>query len=120
MLKETKTKKRRSPNRGSSFIFWGDTMNQLAIQKIMECLEENLFEPNRQWPQTVFEERSYARWAAFEIWQRLMDRPHDLPDDIIEEFALKTQALSAVTDDPVKARIFSIASDTAEDILTLF
>ena len=95
-------------------------MNEIAIQKIIECLEENLFEPNNEWPQLIFEERSYARWAAIEIWQKLMDRPHNPPDTVIEEFMFEMILLSNATDDPRKRRIFSIASETAEDILTLF
>lgn len=95
-------------------------MNEIVVQKIMECLEENLIEPNKSWPRYLFEEQSYARWAAMEIAERLMDRPYDSPDLIIEEFMLKMAAFSAATDDPKRSRIFSIARDTAEDILTLF
>lgn len=94
--------------------------NEVAAYLIFECLEENLFEPNRQWPDDIFEERSYARWAAYELAEMLMDRPHESPDDIVQEFILKMQVMSAIATDPAKSRIFSIAAETAEDILTLF
>lgn len=94
--------------------------NEVAVHLIFECLEENLFEPNKQWPNDIFEERSYARWAAYEIAEMLMDRPYESPDDIIQEFSLKMQVMSAIATDPEKSRIFLIAADTAEDILTLF
>lgn len=100
--------------------FRGGTMNELAIRKIIECLEENLFEPKYSWPEKAFEDRSYARWAAYEIWERLMDRPNESPDLIISEFMLQMILYENITEDPKKARIFSVAKETAEDILTLF
>lgn len=93
---------------------------EIAIQKILECLEENLFEPHYAWPHNSFEERSYSRWAAIEIANLLMDRPYECPDTIVEEFMLKMMYLENTTDDPKKNRIFGIAYRTAEDILTLF
>lgn len=94
--------------------------NEVGAYMILECLEENLFEPNRQWPNDIFEERSYARWAAFELAERLMDRPHEFPDLIIEEFILECALLKTETNSPRKKAIFSVAIDTAKDILTLF
>lgn len=94
--------------------------NEVAAYMIFECLEENLFEPNRNWPETIFEERSYARWAAIEIADMLMDRPYEDPDTIVESFMLRMQLYSIVEEDPRKAKIFEIAKETAEDILTLF
>lgn len=94
--------------------------NEVAAHTIAESLEENLFEPNKNWPDTTFEERSYARWAAMELANRLMDRPYESPDLIIEEFMLKMEMFSIAASDPVKSRIFTVAKETAEDILTLF
>ena len=94
--------------------------NEKAARLIVECLDENLFEPQKDWPIDVFEERSYARWAAMEIWQMLMDRPHEEADAIIEEFMLKMAIYSECVEDARKRRIFRIAKNTAEDILTLF
>lgn len=94
--------------------------NELAVHLVLECLEENLVEPNRSYPTDIFEERSYARWAATEIAEMLMDRPHEFPDLIIEEFIFKMVVMEYATDDPKKSRIFSVAKETAKDILTLF
>lgn len=94
--------------------------NEVAAHMIAESLEENLFEPNKNWPGAAFEDRSYARWAAMELVNRLMDYPHESPDLIVEEFMFKMEMFSAATDDPVKSRIFSVAKETAEDISTLF
>lgn len=94
--------------------------NEVAAYMIAECLEENLFEPNKNWPDAAFEDRSYARWAAMELAERLMDRPYEDADTIVEEFMLRMALLAHITEDPTKQRLFSIARDTAEDILTLF
>lgn len=94
--------------------------NDLAVHRILECLEENLFEPNRTWPDAVFERRSYSRWAAYEITEMIMARPYEDPDILIQEFMLKMMVLENSTSDKHKKRIFNIAIDAAEDILTLF
>lgn len=86
----------------------------------IETLEENLFEPNRNWPTDIFEERSHARWAAFELWEQILDHPNTPPDDIIEEFIWKMEIMACSTKIESKARIFKIAAETAKDILTLF
>ena len=95
-------------------------MNDQATRILGVCLEENLFEPNRRWPSDIFEERSYARWAAYEIWERLMDHPRESPDLIIEKFIFDMAVLQHSTNDTKKARIFEIAKETGRDILTLF
>lgn len=86
----------------------------------IETLEENLFEPNRNWPTDIFEERSHARWAAFELWEQILDHPNTPPDVIIEEFIWKMEIMAYSTKIERKARIFKIAAETAKDILTLF
>ena len=91
-----------------------------AISLVQECLNENLFEPSYFWPDQSFEERSYSRWAACEIWERLLDRPREDPDLIVANFMFEMALFANSTDDSTKKRIFSIARDTAEDILTLF
>lgn len=95
-------------------------MNETAVLVILECLEENLFEPTKRWPNDVFEERSYSRWAAYEIWQRLLDNPFKTTDEVIEEFILDMQICHMTTEDPKKERMFKIAIETADDILSLF
>lgn len=95
-------------------------MNEVAIQEIMNYVEENLFEPQKNWPKDIFEERAYSRWAAFELIDRIMDHPLDPPDMIIENFIFEMIKLSHNTENREKCRIFSIASDVAEDIIYLF
>lgn len=92
----------------------------LATDIITACLEENLPEPNRNWPPDIFEEQSYARWAVYELANRLMDRPYEFADSIVQDFILELTGYLYATDDPQKKRLFGVAIDAAEDILTLF
>ena len=55
-------------------------MNEVAICKIMSYIENNLFEPGYLWDKHIFKERSYSRWAAYEILERIMDNPFSSPD----------------------------------------
>ena len=50
----------------------------------------------------------------------IMARPYEDPDILIQEFMLKMMVLENSTSDKHKKRIFNIAIDAAEDILTLF
>jgi len=70
------------------------------------------------WPLCYFNQRSYSRWAANEILELVMDNPFSTPIDIIEEFIIKMDYFSCI--DLSTSLIFSIAKDTAEDILYLF
>lgn len=94
-------------------------MCEEAIQKILECLDDCLFEPNIKWPEQEFEKRSYSRWAAYEIINRIMDHPYEIPEIAAEEFMYTMATFAATTDEPKKRRIFQIACDTANDILTI-
>lgn len=94
-------------------------MNEIAIQNILQYIEEDLFEPGSNWPDEFFEERSYWRWTANEIINRLMDCPFDAPDSIIASFAMEMNVRATLTDDPKKQHIFSLASEAAETIIFL-
>ena len=95
-------------------------MNEIAVITIIDCLEENLFEPNKRWPNDAFEERSYARWAAYEIWERILDNPFKTTDEILDEFILDMTICAMGTDNPQREKLFRIARETAEDIASLF
>lgn len=95
-------------------------MNEVAICKIMSYIENALFEPRYRWSESMFKERSYSRWAAFEILERIMDRPFTQPDLIIEEFIIKMAYFSCINEDTEASRMFIVARDAAEDILSLF
>lgn len=94
-------------------------MNERAIYRLLECLEENLVEPNYFWPQDMFEEQSYARWAVYEIINMLMDRPFQEAQDVVEDFILRMCWLKSTTEVDQKIRLYEIAIETAKDILTI-
>lgn len=94
-------------------------MNERAIYRLLECLEENLVEPNYFWPQDMFEEQSYARWAVYEIINMLMDRPFQEAQDVVEDFILRMCWLKSTTEVDQKIRLYEIAIETAKDVLTI-
>lgn len=88
-----------------------------AIFKIQNYLNNDLFEPSLNWPKDEFRKRCYSRWAVNEIITRIMDRPLDPPDQIIELFLIEMIIYSTREND--SDEIFSIASNTAEELLGL-
>lgn len=53
-------------------------MNEIAIAKVNAYIDERLFAPSRSWSDYKFEQRSYERWAAFEVIDILVrSRPQD-------------------------------------------
>ena len=92
-------------------------MHDLAIRLITRYIEEALFEPCAGWSPDMFERRSYARWAAFELIERIMDNPFDTPNFIVGDFILDMIACQCIADGRETALIFAIAVDTAEEIL---
>lgn len=94
-------------------------MHDLAVQKILSCLDDILFEPDKRWSNDDFERQSYARWAAYEIINLIMDKPYDMPEIAAEEFMYTMATFAAFTKNSKKRRIFEIACDTANDILTI-
>jgi hypothetical protein len=86
----------------------------------MGYINEYFIEPDGRFPKRLFEEMSYARWAAFEIVELLMDRPYDSPDEVVGDFLLRMALYSQTANTPEKKRIFSIGENVAEEILSLF
>lgn len=95
-------------------------MNERAISMIRQYIDKYLFEPQFRWPKIEFDKRSYSIWAANEIITRLMDRPFDPPEIIIESFLLEMVAFSTLKEESKSHFIFTVASEVAEDILYLF
>lgn len=95
-------------------------MNEVAVSIILNYMEECLFEPGLKWPDCYFDQRSYSRWAANEILEQIMNRPTELPINIIEEFMIKMLFFSCKAENEHNSLVFSIAQDTAQDLLLLF
>lgn len=106
-------------------------MYDVAVSIIQEYIDECLFEPAANWPEEEFNTRSYERWTGNELLERII-REAELPPEfifthqqrtpykIIEEFIDETAYLARTTDDRARHFMFSVARDTAIDIILLF
>lgn len=92
-------------------------MNENAIEFVIEYIDERLFEPQRLWPDYIFEHRSDQRWAAYEILDRLYSSPMDPPDMIVEGFLFEMLLASRVVENERNKKRFETAKEVAEDIL---
>ncbi len=91
-------------------------MNERAIIAIMLMLNE-FAEPRSDWPQHEADNITFSRHALEEILSYVWDHPWTPASDTIEQFAIKMESFKAtsVTDD--QRRIFSIAAETACELL---
>ena len=80
--------KRKSPNRGSFSLLdkLSCAIQETAVSIIKEYVDRHLFSPSFSWPKDEFEKRSYSQWAAYEIINRIMNKPFEMPICIIESF----------------------------------
>ena len=87
----------------------------LALETIQNYIWENLFEPNVHWPMHEFKRRSYARWAALEILEKIKNG-NRLPVIEVYDFFVLADDFSKIDCDIDIAFIFKIAAETAEEI----
>lgn len=114
-------KKMKSPNKGSFSLSDIDMCDsELAISIIQEYIEQHLFSPSFSWPKDEFKKRSYSQWAAYEIINRIMDRPFDMSICIIENFICETAMYACYGEDEHRSLIFQTAVETAEELALLF
>lgn len=104
---------------------------EVAVSIIQEYIDECLFEPDATWPEYEFKTRCYERWAGEELMKRITDESVLLPENIsgrrqkspvkiIEGFIDDMDYHATTTDIQDHRFIFSIARDTAVDIIILF
>lgn len=106
-------------------------MTYVAAQAVVRrYLNERLPEPTNIRAKTDFLERTYSRWAANEIMERLMEEELKLPYhiggleqripiDLVGEFIDDLHAGWETTTNEDHKFMFSCAVNTAEDILCL-
>lgn len=96
-------------------------MKEAIVSALQEYIDEYLFEPGKNWPKEEFNRRSYSRWAANEIMERLL-REMDIRDplDIIEEFSDEMDRCLDLSENRDIYFIFIVAKETADDIAFLF
>lgn len=86
---------------------------------IEEYISEYLFPPCFNWPEEEFKRRTYSRWAATEILERIRIDDRD-PLDVIEEFSNEMDRYFELSDGYDNYYIFIVAKETADDIAYLF
>lgn len=106
-------------------------MEDRDLRLVKKYLDEYLFEPKQVNDIETFEVQSYSRWAAGEIFGRMAEElfkpppcitgiPSRDPIDIIEEFSFDMESYSERSDDERCKRMFTIARETADDILYFY
>ena len=87
---------------------------------IHNYINKNLFTPALDWPKYEFRRRSYGRWAANEILNRVTETPELDPFLVILYFRYQMDVLSTVREDSDAEFIFITARNTADEIISLF
>ena len=107
-----KKERRRSPD-GAPFLFM-DT-----VKIIQDYIQRIIPEPSIAWPIHEIQRRSYARWAAFELLDRVSDHPFTPANEIAGRFLFDLM-LCAGSPSSIRYFIVCTAMDTTEDILLHF
>ena len=91
-------------------------MNEEVISQIKGIIDEWYFEPAANWNEYYFTERSYQRWAAEEIINRLrLDNPKN-PKEIIVRFMKDMDNFSEIGKNATIRFKFVVAYETSRDI----
>lgn len=94
--------------------------SETAVSIIKEYVDRHLFSPSFSWPKDEFEKRSYSQWAAYEIINRIMDKPFEMPICIIESFICEMAMYACYGEDEHRSLIFQTAVETVEELILLF
>lgn len=106
-------------------MFWREYMDDTIIEKISNYLdktmeiEDFMDEATASLSPMTMPDRSYIRWAVYEIMNRIMDRPYESPEIIVERFLYEMISMIQLSNPSVKKHIFKIGMHTAEDILKI-
>lgn len=92
-------------------------MNDRAIQVILNYLEKDSQPPELWMGKREFEELSFSRWTAEELLNAIWDRPFTPAEDTIEAFEIKMKLYALLAEQRSASRIFSVAAQTAEELL---
>lgn len=96
-------------------------MYEVAAEIVQDYIYQWLFEPNYRWPKIEFNRRTYERWAAMEILNRIKSESNGKTvAEIIEEFRVQMDAYSTYDSNRDREFIFVTARETAEDIGSVF
>ncbi len=91
----------------------------LAVQYLLGYIDEHLFEPKLSWPQHDFQVRSFSRFAALELMNRLLDHPTMDPIYIAEIFIIETELYKDLAEGTQWQLQVYVANKVGKDILNL-
>ena len=105
----------------------------MAISIINKYVDEHLSVTTTERSKDLFQYQSYARWAAYEIMERLNNEAERLPPhitgswrepippiDIIADFLDEMECCMYDGCGEKHERIFTVAKDVVDDIILLF
>lgn len=106
-------------------------MYEQAIAKVQQYRDTYLPEMHSVYPKYEFDTRSYARWAANEIIDRLIEEDSRLPPyitgrdaptvvEIINGFIGELEYYFDISGDQRRQEMFNVAENTAKYILHIF
>lgn len=90
-----------------------------AVKTIQNYIQCEIPEPSIAWSMHEFQRRSYARWAAFELLDKISDNPFTPADEIAGRFLFDLM-LCAKDSSSTQYFIICTAMDTIEDIILHF
>ena len=92
--------------------------HESIVKGIMRYIDERTLDLVPIWPQDAFMHYSYSRWTAEEMLAYVLDFPFDPPIDVLEDFIIKLTYYSCAATDTNARILFSVATATAEDIVS--
>ena len=90
-----------------------------AVKTIQNYIQRAIPEPSIAWSMHEFQRRSYARWAAFELLDKISDHPFTPANEIAGRFLFDLM-LCAKDSSSTQYFIICTAMDTIEDIILHF
>lgn len=92
----------------------------IAVFTIQKYIDEHLSGPSLDLSEHEFRKRSYQQWAAYEICNRILDKPFNDPIIIIEIFMFEMAMYVCYGGNELRSFIFQNAVETAEELNLLF
>lgn len=92
------------------------------MNDIQVYIYENLFPPDRSWPDKWFKERSYSRWIVYELLERVRNS-RETPVYTMEQFLQELEYYEDLAEDSGNKNasyIFRTAKNEILDILTFY
>lgn len=88
-----------------------------VTSRIQSYIEQHCSIPNTPCNTNLFKKRSYRRWAAYEVYNLILDKPFEDANTIIEDFIFLLMAYNTFDHSDQCSMVFHCALETAETLL---